>query len=116
MKIYLNDIRLFGYHGLYPLEKKMGNEFLIQVELEVDVPETTLQLEDTIDYAKVFSVVKKEFEIPEELLENLVYRIANTLVKIFPSIQEVKLNVIKTNPPLEGFTGSVGVGYHRKIR
>lgn len=116
MKIYLNDIRLYGYHGLYPLEKKMDNEFLIQVELEVDLPETTLQIEDTVDYSNVFSVLKKEFEIPEELLENLVRRIANKLVQMFPSIKEVELKVIKTNPPIEGFTGSVGVGYHKKMR
>jgi dihydroneopterin aldolase len=116
MKIYLNDIRLFGFHGVYPLEKKMGNEFLVNLILNVNLPSTSVSLDETVDYAQVFSIVKEEFSKPEELLENLINRIANVLSHTFPQISEIDIRVMKTNPPIEGFTGTVGVGIQKKIQ
>ena len=32
MKIKLNRIKLFGYHGLYEIEKEEGQEFIINFQ------------------------------------------------------------------------------------
>lgn len=116
MKIFVNDMRLFGYHGVYPMEKKIGNEFVLHAVLDVDLPDSTVQLDETVDYSKVFAIIKAEFAQTEDLLENLANRIIDVLLRQFSQIREIELKIIKTNPPIEGFTGSVGVGAFKKQR
>ena len=57
-------------------------------------------LEDTISYADVFEIVKKEMAIPSKLLEHVAGRIISALRKTYPAIENIELKLSKNNPPM----------------
>ena len=113
MNIILKDIRLFGYHGVHPLENICGTEFIINIVIVMDKHRIRI-LSDTIDYAAVYSVMKKVFSMPEQLLEVVAEKIFVAIAESFPIASEIDISIMKSNPPIEGFLGHVGV--HLKKR
>ena len=58
MRISLSNLEFFGFHGLYEGEKKIGNQFL--VDIQIDFTPTVLivnELDQTIDYVLVLSLI-----------------------------------------------------------
>lgn len=109
MNIILKDIRLFGFHGVHPLENICGTEFIINIVIGMDNNHTIKTLSDTIDYAAVYDVMKKVFSIPEQLLEVVAKKIFVAIAETFPLAAEIDISILKSNPPIEGFLGQVGV-------
>jgi dihydroneopterin aldolase len=114
MNIILKDIILFGYHGVHPLENTCGTEFIINIIVGMNDVQPIKTLSDTIDYAVVYSLVKSIFAIPEQLLEVVADKIFNTIAENFSAASEIEISILKSNPPIEGFMGQVGV--HLKKR
>ncbi len=113
MKIFLKDILLYGYHGILDLERKVGTEFSINIYMDIDLPEATITLDDTIDYSVVFSLLKEEFLIATPLLENLAIRISERIKSVYPQMNKIQLNIIKHHAPIEGFQGEVGIEFEK---
>jgi dihydroneopterin aldolase len=112
--ISLHNVRFRAYHGLYPEERQKGNDFV--VNMKVSYPPITgaiLSLDDTIDYASLFDIVNTIMQKPVDLLETLVQTIANSVYQKFPLVKEVTVSVEKLNPPIDKFTGSAEVTYHK---
>ena len=61
MKIRLNDIKLFGYHGLNSNEKKDGQNFTISISLltNINIESIDDNIDNTIDYTIIYKIVKK---------------------------------------------------------
>jgi dihydroneopterin aldolase len=114
MKIFLKDIILYGYHGIHELERKVGTEFCLNINMDIDLQEFNIALEDTIDYSVVFSLLKEEFSIPTPLLENLAIRISERIKSVYPLMNKIQINIVKRNAPIEGFQGDVGIEFEKK--
>jgi dihydroneopterin aldolase len=114
MNIILKDIKLFGFHGVHPLENSCGTDFIINIVIAMDNHHPVKSLSDTIDYAAVYDVMKKVFSIPEQLLEVVAEKIFIAIAENFPLAAEIDISILKSNPPIEGFLGQVGV--HLKKR
>lgn len=102
--IRLGGLSFYGYHGVTAAEKETGRVFEVDCELEVDLADAgkSDRLTDTIDYEKVYMLVKDAVESTAfSLLEGLADRIAITLLERFP-IYKVTLKVRKMNPPIPG--------------
>lgn len=97
-------MRFHAYHGVYAQEKKTGNEFRVDLKLEVDVSKACLSdsLEDTVNYAAVYDIVRHEIEIPSKLIEHVAYRIVEQIKKHFPEIETVEIRLAKMSPPVNG--------------
>ena len=54
---------------------------------------------DTLDYSKVYGVIAKEMAKPSALLEHVAGRMVEKLFDEFSGITEVKLTITKLNPP-----------------
>jgi dihydroneopterin aldolase len=104
--IILEDMCFHAYHGVYPEERRDGNEFLVNLRLKVDITQAarTDNVADTINYAEVCSLVKKEMDIPSNLLEHVCMRISDALFKSFPNIESLHLKLSKKQPPMEVLT------------
>jgi dihydroneopterin aldolase len=106
MKTYieLKNMRFHAYHGVFPQEKKTGNEFRVNLKLEVDVSKACLSdsLEDTVNYAAVYDIVKHEMAISSALIEHVAYRIVEQIKKHFPEIETVEIRLAKMTPPVNG--------------
>lgn len=110
-KIFVEGIRIYAYHGCFKEETAIGTDFLIDVELDVDLTAASKSddLGDTVNYQTVFEVIKEQMDIPSKLLEHVGLRCITSLFRSFPLIQEVKLKISKLNPPLGGHIDSVSV-------
>ncbi len=114
MTIELKKLHFFAFHGLYEEEKKTGNEF--EVNLSVDYkPDTVVisEIADTINYAKLFDLVKAEMQKPRGLLETLAMEIVELIHSLYPQIIKAEISITKLYPPIAAFTGSVGVKYSK---
>jgi dihydroneopterin aldolase len=94
MKIELQGLELFGYHGVLEEEKENGQRFWYDVELEVGEWGTTDRLEDAVDYRLVVDAVREVNEQRFELLEALAATVAEALMERF-AVARVKVRVRK---------------------
>lgn len=78
----------------------MGNSFVVNVKVGIPYAKIT-KLENTVDYEIVLKIIKKHFEIPTPLLEELVYNIEQEVLQEYPSMKYFFLSIQKVNPPLE---------------
>jgi len=104
--IRLKNIRIFARHGCLDEEKLLGAEFLINVQMGLDLSTAgrSGNIEDTVNYAEVYALIRKEMRRPEKLLEKAAYRIARKIMDRFPAIREIRFDLAKLHPPLPGQT------------
>ena len=110
-EIKINNLRLFGRHGVLEQEKATGGDFKINIRVMYSIAHAmaTDELDDTISYADVYELVKKEFDVPSRLLENVAARIAQSLFNAFASVWQIQLEIIKLNPPMGADCDGAGV-------
>jgi|1048.fasta_scaffold00046_20 dihydroneopterin aldolase len=111
IQVLLNNIQLHGYHGVHSLEKITGTNFTINLVIDANIAEGNLLLEDTIDYASVFELLKYEFAQTEDLLENLSNRIIQKIFTTFIQAEKIELTILKNDAPITGFCGQVGIRF-----
>lgn len=104
MCIGLESMRFYAYHGVLPQETQVGNYFTLdlQVWAEVSASLTSDALEDTVSYAELYEVIRREMAQPSKLLEHVVGRISRRILAEFPLIDRVRLTLRKDNPPFPG--------------
>ena len=109
--IKLNGMRFYAYHGVMPQERKVGNQFIVNLEIEAPVERAveTDHLDDTISYASVYEVVKNEMQIPSQLLEHAGGRMLSAIKEAFPQITGIHLELEKLNPPFGGDVYSASI-------
>jgi dihydroneopterin aldolase len=85
--IELQGIELFAFHGVLEGERREGQRFLVDLELELadETASTTDAIEDAVDYRDVVSaVVAVSDDRAHHLLEAFATAIADSLVERFP--------------------------------
>ena len=110
-KVLLYGLRFYGYHGVWPEEKKVGQWFEVDLEMWGDFTKAAQSdnLEEALDYSMVYKLVKNIMEGPGvNLLEKLASQIAGVLLEI-DSIQKVLVRVKKPGAPLGGPLGYAGI-------
>lgn len=103
--IRLKGLRFFGYHGVFEEEKRLGQEFMVDVEILTNTQHAgqSDNLETTVDYSKVYEIVKDEVEQQRyDLLEALAEHVAERVRETFPVIHETVVRVRKPSAPLGG--------------
>jgi len=103
-KMIIRGMRFFGYHGALPEENRLGQRFIVDVELTLDLEEAAASddLAKTVDYADVHARVKRIVEGPPcRLIEALARRIATDLLDTYTIINEARIRVTKPHPPFD---------------
>jgi dihydroneopterin aldolase len=110
IRISLNKLLFVGYHGLYPEEKKLGNNYAVEIDIDFTPKQGVIdQLDQTIDYVHVYAIVKKWMEIPTPLLETLVGKIADDILSSQALANKVFVKITKLHLPISSFEGNVSV-------
>lgn len=114
MRISLSNLEFFGFHGLYEGEKKIGNQFIVDIQIDFtpNVPIVN-ELEQTIDYVLVYNKVKEIMAIPTPLLETLVCKIADQILFDHAIADNVFVQITKQKLPIPGFVGDTSVSIER---
>lgn len=109
--IQLENMEFYANHGCYKEEQIVGNQFLVDLTLETncDIPRQTDNIEDALNYLKVYEFIKEEMDEKSHLLEHVAGRILDRLYKEFDQIDKATIKVRKMNPPLGGKLESVSV-------
>lgn len=102
--ILLENIILHANHGFYDQENRVGNTFIIDLKVNINNKKSldTDELSDTVSYADLYEIIKKEMSIPSKLLEHVAGRIIKNIRDKHRSIKTIELKLSKQNPPLGG--------------
>lgn len=113
-KIFLRQLRFHAFHGVLDQECRVGNDYVINVVAECNFAHAmqTDELEDTVNYAEIYRVVKEEMAVPSKLLEHVAGRIGERLFNEFPSLQSLDISIMKVNPPFGADCEGAGVEVH----
>ena len=101
-EIRLNNIRLYARHGVMEQERVVGGDFTVTLAVGYDFTcaMQTDDVADTLNYAQLFEVVKRQMAIPSRLLEHVAGRIADEVFDAWPDVQYLHLEITKINPPM----------------
>lgn len=100
--INLLGLRFHAYHGVLEQEQIVGNDYCLDVRMKYDISKAMLSdnIDDTLNYAKAYELIREEMMIPSQLLEHVAYRIGSRLIKQFPEIENIDIRLMKKNPPM----------------
>ena len=113
IQIELKKVRFHAFHGLYEEEKKAGNDYEFNLFVNWETDEIITSLSETVNYAKLYELVKAEMIIPRQLLETLLMELAEKIHEEFPFVKEINMSVTKLNAPIINFIGSTSVTYKK---
>jgi 7,8-dihydroneopterin aldolase/epimerase/oxygenase len=111
-KIFVNQMEFYGYHGVFPEETKLGQRFVVDLMVLVDLRKAgeSDDLEHSVNYGELYRVCKEVVEgKPYKLVEAVAEKIAETVLTQFTLVTEVTIRVIKPDPPIPGHYRSVAV-------
>jgi len=109
VRIELEGIELFGYHGELAQERENGQKFLFDVELEVGERGRSDEIDHAVDYRDVVGVVREVSDAHAyHLLEALAGALADELISRFPA-EGVLVRVRKPEVILDPPVASVAV-------
>ena len=114
MRISLDKLVFFGYHGLYAEEKKLGNTYIVDVLIDFTAKKSIIDnLEQTIDYVQVYALIKKWMSIPTPLLETLVGNMADDILKEQLLAEKVMVKITKQHLPIAEFEGTASASIEK---
>ncbi len=115
LSIQLNKLQFEGTHGVYPEEKLTGGRFEADVIVQFEPRSIPIRyMDETIDYTRIYEIVKSVLDEPAELLETLVTESVHRLLSAYGSAEYVSVTIRKLNAPIEGFRGEVGAQFEWK--
>jgi 7,8-dihydroneopterin aldolase/epimerase/oxygenase len=111
-RIHLKNMLFYGYHGDLAEENKLGQRFIVDLTLSLDIAEVarTDALDATVDYVAVHEVCRQLVEGEKvRMSETLAARIAEKLLAGFPRLTAVDVTVKKPSVPMKGVLDYVAV-------
>ena len=112
--IVLREVRFHAFHGVMPQERKVGADFTVSLRVGVDLSRAieSDDVEDTLNYATLYEVVKQEMAISSQLLEHVAGRIGKAVFNHFPQVESVDVVITKLNPPMGADCNGASVELH----
>lgn len=111
-KILITGIQALGYHGLLEDERKNGQLFIVDAEVELDLSEAAKNddIKKSVDYNALAILIHSEITGPAvNLIESLAHRIGIKALEMFKEIDEIKVTVHKPKAPIEASFTDVSV-------
>jgi dihydroneopterin aldolase len=117
--IFITGILIHAHHGVMPHEEKVGQRFVIDLELATDLAQAAVsdKVVDTVSYASIVEAVARAFTARSyRLVEAAAGAVADEVLSTFPRIASVRVTVHKPHAPIAAIFNDVGVTILRKRR
>jgi dihydroneopterin aldolase len=104
-RIRLNGMVFYGYHGVLPEERALGQRFVVDIEVIADLHPAGVSddLADTINYSQVYAAARDVVTGPAcQLIEAVAERIAARVLAENGAAQRVVVRVRKPEVPIPG--------------
>lgn len=100
--IRILGIEAFGYHGVFPEERREGQTFLVDVDIETSFDDAVLSdnVADTVDYGVVAEAVAQIVAgEPADLIETVCERVLTMLLGL-DRVQGATVTIHKPHAPI----------------
>lgn len=117
-RITLTGLDLFGYHGVYPDEKRDGQRFVVDltVWLDLTAAAATDDLTRTVNYGELAQLAARVVTGPaRDLIEAVAAEIADEIMRAYP-VHAVEVTIHKPSAPIPLTFADVSVTIRRSIR
>jgi dihydroneopterin aldolase len=110
--IRLKQMRFHGRHGVLPEEAALGQLWIIDLDLVVDIAQAaaTDDLAQTVNYAEVYSlyqdiVVNERFALVETLANHLL----SSVLSAHPRVKSATVTIHKPQAPIPGIHDGISL-------
>lgn len=111
-RIVLTGLECFGYHGVFPEEKREGQPFIVDMTCWLDFSAAAAgdDLTLTVNYAELADAAATIVEGPaRDLIETVATEIAEDAMARFPQLFAIEVTVHKPKAPIPRTFGDVAV-------
>ncbi|PAW94527.1 dihydroneopterin aldolase [Mucilaginibacter sp. MD40] len=104
IKVALEGVEIFAYHGFYPEEQKTGTKFLIDVHVSFEQNGSFKDdtLNHTVNYEELYTIIKEEMANTRKVIETVAEAILDRVKATFSFIDAAEVVIKKQNPPFSG--------------
>jgi dihydroneopterin aldolase len=103
--VALKDVKCFAYHGYYEEEQLTGLYFSLDVTVTFIPGDDSENLDKTVNYEVLNTIILDEMKVPKKLLETVVKNILNQVLAKYSFLKTVEVSIKKLNPPMPGQVG-----------
>jgi dihydroneopterin aldolase len=117
--IFVNGLLIHAHHGVMAHEAKVGQRFVIDIELAIDLARAAAsdKLVDTVSYASIVETATRAFTARSyRLVEAAAGAVADAVLGVSARIASVKVTVHKPHAPVAAIFSDVGVTILRTRR
>lgn len=102
--VELNGMAFRAFHGCLESERIEGNDFLVDFSADCDISAAAASddLDYAVNYAAIYELIAARMAIPSNLLETLAADMAGAIAQAFPQLENIRVRVVKKNPPVDG--------------
>lgn len=111
-RIFVRGLALHAYHGVMPHEAKVGQTFMLDLDLEIDLSAAARsdKVIDTVSYDKVVECTAEAFcSERHRLIEAAAGCVADAVLAAFPRVRSVRVTIHKPHAPIAATFEDVGV-------
>ncbi|SFC83040.1 2-amino-4-hydroxy-6-hydroxymethyldihydropteridine diphosphokinase [Clostridium uliginosum] len=116
-KMYIKNLELFGFHGVFEEEKRLGQKFILSLELDLDLKAAgrTEDLTKSVHYGELCEKVEKEFlRESYDLIETVSLNLADFILKEYKIISGVKVFLKKPWAPVRKHLDTIEIMIERR--
>jgi dihydroneopterin aldolase len=114
LTVQLENLLFTAFHGIHEEERILGNEYVVNVRVQFHERDEVIEhINDTVNYAVIFNIIKKRMNIPTPLLETIVMTAGNEIYSVYPDLKSISVSIKKMHPPIEGMQGAAEVSWHK---
>ncbi|KQW18518.1 dihydroneopterin aldolase [Afipia sp. Root123D2] len=110
--IFVKGLLVHARHGVMDHEAQVGQRFVIDLELFIDLSESsrTDKLADTVSYSSVVATATAAFKDTNYyLLERAAGAVADAILATFERVSAIQVTVHKPHAPIPAIFDDVGV-------
>lgn len=114
--INITDLEIYAHHGVFEEEKKLGQKFLISLQLSLCVRKAGLndQINATVNYAEICKLVSDTFTCKSyNLIESCAEAIAEKILLKYQMVKDVMIEIKKPWAPIGCIVNYVSVKIKR---
>lgn len=99
MIVALHGVEFFAYHGFYPEEQKIGNTFIVDIEVEF-APGDNMddELDNTVNYELLFDIVNERMKVTSKLIETVAQGVVDDIKRQYAFVTGISVSIKKLNP------------------
>ncbi|UZW14511.1 2-amino-4-hydroxy-6-hydroxymethyldihydropteridine diphosphokinase [Clostridium pasteurianum] len=102
-KIFIEDFEIYANHGVFKEEKRLGQKFIISIELSLDLKKAgaTGDLQQTVNYGELCLKVEEQFTREKyDLIETAAEKVAEFILLEYEKVKCVKVLIKKPWAPI----------------